>query len=142
MELELLHSYLLVGAVLVGVGVVGVLARRNMIMVFLSVEMMLQGVSLSLIAWGRFYNNYDGQMMVIMIITVAACEAAIGLGLILLLEHRRRNIDIMAWHTLREASVDVPKDRNLAPEEPPVRPDWPKLPIAGLRPEEDIDEPN
>lgn len=136
MELPLLHNYLLVGAVLVGVGLIGFLARRNMIILFLSVEMMLQGVSLSLIAWGRYHNDYGGQMMVIMVITVAACEAAIGLALILLLEHRRRNIDIMAWHTLRESSVGEPEDKNLAPQEPLVKPDWPTLPVAGLRPAE------
>ena len=135
MEIELLHNYLLVGAVLVGIGMVGFLARRNMILLFLSVEMMLQGVSLSLIAWGRYHNDYGGQMMVIMVITVAACEAAIGLALILLLEHRRRNIDIMAWHTLRESNIDEPEDKNLAEEEPPLEPDWPTLPVAGIRPE-------
>ncbi|MGD9128225.1 MAG: NADH-quinone oxidoreductase subunit NuoK [Planctomycetia bacterium] len=136
MELGLLHNYLLVGAILVGIGVVGFLARRNMIIMFLSVEMMLQGISLSLIAWGRYYNDYSGQMMVIMIITIAACEAAIGLALILLLEHRRRNIDIMSWHSLRESCVEEPEDKNLAPEEPIEKPDWPTLPVAGRRPEE------
>ena len=135
MELGLLHNYLLVGALLVGVGIIGFLARRNMIIMFLSVEMMLQGISLSLIAWGRYYNDYGGQMMVIMIITVAACEAAIGLALILLLEHRRRDIDIVAWHALRESSVEEPEDKNLAPEEPPRKLDWPTLPVAGRRPE-------
>ena len=78
-ESALLNGYLLVGAILFGLGLVGFLSRRNMILMFLAVEIMLQGVSLSLTAWSRFHNNFDGQMLVLLIITVAACEAAIAL---------------------------------------------------------------
>ena len=59
-EYALLHNYLVVGALLFGIGLIGFLSRRNMIVMFLSAEMMLQGVSLSLVAWGRFYNDFGG----------------------------------------------------------------------------------
>ena len=54
---------------------VGFLVRRNVIVMFLCAEMMLQGVSLSLVAWGRHHHNWDGQSLVIFVIAVAACEA-------------------------------------------------------------------
>ena len=75
-EIALLYDYLAVGALLFGVGLVGFLSRRNMIVMFLCVEMMLQGVSVSLVAWGRCHNDFGGQALVIFIIAVAACEAA------------------------------------------------------------------
>ena len=78
-ELALLHNLLVVGALLFVTGMVGLLARRNVIVMFLSTELMLQGVSLSLVAWSRFRNDWGGQMLVIFIIAVAACEAAVAL---------------------------------------------------------------
>ncbi|MEM8679409.1 MAG: NADH-quinone oxidoreductase subunit NuoK, partial [Planctomycetota bacterium] len=70
----LLQHYLAIGAILFGIGLAGFLVRRNLIVMFLCVEMMLQGVSLSVIAWGRFHGDWSGQTLVIFIITVAACE--------------------------------------------------------------------
>ena len=100
-----LNNYLIVGAMLFGIGLIGFLSRRNMIVMFLSAEMMLQGVSLSLVAWGRFHNDFGGQMLVMFIIAVAACEAAIALALILMLFRAPRQ----AWTSpsgsdLREAN--------------------------------------
>ena len=103
-EVVLLNNYLLVGAVLFGVGLVGFVCRRNMIVMFLSAEIMLQGVSLSLVAWSRFHNDFGGQMLVLFIIAVAACEAAVALALVLMLFHRRGNLDIAEWRGLREAN--------------------------------------
>ena len=103
-EIALLYDYLAIGALLFGVGLVGFLSRRNMIVMFLSAEMMLQGVSLSLVAWGRFRNDFGGQMLVIFIIAVAACEAAIALAMIVMLFQRNGKLDIAAWHELREAN--------------------------------------
>ncbi len=76
-EAALLQNSLLLGAALFSIGLVGFLCRRNMIVMFLCAEMMLQGVSVSLVAWGRWHNNWDGQVLVIFILTVAACEAAL-----------------------------------------------------------------
>lgn len=133
-ETALVNNYLVVGALLFGIGLVGFLSRRNMIVMFLAAEMMLQGVSLSLVAWGRFYNDFGGQMLVIFIIAVAACEAAIALALILVLYQRRGSLDVALWQQLREDNLPPYVDRELP--EPPAEPsrEWPKLAPAGREP--------
>jgi len=133
-ELALLNNYLIVGAVLFGVGLVGFLTRRNMIVMFLSAEIMLQGVSLSLVAWSRFHNNFGGQMLVLFMIAVAACEAAVALALVLMLFQRRGNLDIAGWHLLREANQPPPAE--LPPLDEPTPPvELPHLSPAGVAPE-------
>jgi NADH-quinone oxidoreductase subunit K len=130
-----LHSYLAVGAMLFGIGLVGFLSRRNMIVMFLSAEMMLQGVSLSLVAWGRYHDDLGGQMLVIFIIAVAACEAALVLALVITLFERHGRLDIADWQTLREASQPSFQDKPL-PEELEEQPEsWPRLTPAGIVPE-------
>ena len=79
-DVVLLHNYLIVGALLFGIGLVGFLARRNMIVMFLCAEIMLQGVAVSLVAWGRFHNNWGRQIIVIFILAVPACDAGIALA--------------------------------------------------------------
>src|SRR5215210_6700526 len=101
-ELVLLQNYLVVGALLFGIGLIGFLSRRNMIVMFLAAEMMLQGVSVSLVAWGRYHNDWGGQILVIFILTVAACEAAIALALVVALFQRSGSLDIAFWQRLRE----------------------------------------
>jgi NADH-quinone oxidoreductase subunit K len=134
-ELHLLTNLLVVGALLFGLGVVGFVSRRNMIVMFLAVELMLQGVSISLVAWGRYYNNFDGQVLVIFIIAVAACEAALALALILMLFHRRGSLDVAVWQQLREANAPPHVDREL-PEEAAYQPTpWPTLTPSGVQPE-------
>ena len=134
-EIALLNDYLIVGAVLVGVGMIGFLSRRNMIVMFLAAEMMLQGVSLSLVAWSRFHNDFGGQMLVIFIIAVAACEAAIALALVIVLFQHRGELDIAAWQTLRETDQPPFEDKPLkpAPGEEPEH--WPHLAPAGIAPD-------
>ena len=73
-----LWHYLAVAAVLFGIGLVGFLTRRNLIVMFLCAEMMLQGVSINLVGFGRFHNNWGGKMLVVFMITVAACEAGMN----------------------------------------------------------------
>lgn len=138
-EPALLQNYLLVGAVLFGVGLIGFLVRRNVIIMFLCVEMMLQGVSISLVAWGRFHNSWDGQALVIFIIAVAACETGIALGLILVLCQRGGSLDIAAWQQLREEGQPGFVDHEI-PEEPEKAVIWPKLTPAGIEPEVDPEE--
>ncbi len=134
-ETALLHNYLIVGALLFGIGMVGFLSRRNMIVMFLAAELMLQGVSLSLVAFGRFRNDFGGQVLVLFIIAVAACEAAIALALILMLFRRSGKLDIAFWHTLREDDQPPFEEQEL-PEEPDRRPEaWPKLTPAGVQPD-------
>jgi NADH-quinone oxidoreductase subunit K len=134
-EIVLLNNYLIVGAILFGVGMIGFLSRRNMIVMFLSAEIMLQGVSLSLVAWSRFHNDFGGQMLVLFIIAVAACEAAVALALVLMLFHRRGNLDIAVWRGLREANQpgfqEEPSPEAMADEMEPL----PHLSPAGVAPE-------
>src|SRR4051794_40309550 len=99
---DVLRNYLLVGAALMAVGMVGFLARRNLIVMFLSAEMMLQGTALTLVGFGRYYGNWTGQVFTIVILTVAACEASIALALILVLFHRRSSLDVSLWQDIRE----------------------------------------
>ncbi len=129
-----LQSNLAIGAILFGVGLAGFLVRRNLIVIFLCAEMMLQGVSLTLVAWGRFHDQWDGQILVIFIISVAACEAAIALVLVLMLSHRAGNLDIASWQSSREEGVRPYRDRAI-PEEVVQEHDWPELTPAGIRPE-------
>jgi len=139
-ELTLLYSYQVVGAMLLGIGIVGFLARRNMIVIFLSVEMMLQGVSVSLVSWGRFNNDWGGQVLTVFVITVAACEAAIALALVLGLFRRSGVLDVLYWQSLREANQEPYIEHELP--EPPPEPlkSWPHLTPAGVEPriEEDL----
>ncbi len=134
-ESALVANYLIIGALLFGIGLIGFLSRRNMIVMFLAVEMMLQGVSISLVAWGRYHDDFGGQMLVFFIIAVAACEAAIALVLVLMLFRRRQSLDIVLWQSLREESQPKYVDREL-PEEPALEePPWPQLTPAGRQPE-------
>ena len=83
-------------------GMLGFLARRNLIVMFLSAEMMLQGTALTLVGFGRYHGNWTGQVFTIVILTVAACEASIALALILVLFNRRSSLDVTLWQDLRE----------------------------------------
>ena len=68
-----LTAYLAIGAALFGFGTIGFLSRRNLIVMFLSAELMLQGVGLTLVGFGRYHGNWNGQILMIIILTVAAC---------------------------------------------------------------------
>jgi NADH-quinone oxidoreductase subunit K len=132
-ELSLLYNTLAVGSILFALGLVGFLVRRNLIVMFLCAEMMLQGVSLSLVAFGRYHNDWGGQMLVLFIITVAACEAAIALALILMLAQRTGKLDSAAWQDLREEGQPPFVDRAV-PEERVEDRVWPHLTPAGIQP--------
>jgi NADH-quinone oxidoreductase subunit K len=139
-ELALLENYLIVGALLFGIGLVGFFCRRNMIVMFLSAEMMLQGVSVSLVAWGRYHNDWGGQMLVILILTVAACEAAIALAVVLTLFHQSGSLDIAVWQRLREENQPAYVDRETPDDRAEPERQWPKLTPAGVEPQPDLEE--
>ncbi len=138
-EAALLENYLILGALLFGIGLVGFFSRRNMIIMFLCAELMLQGVSVSLVAWGRWHNDWGGQMLVIFILTVAACEAAIALALVLSLYQRSGSLDVAFWQGLREDNLPPHIDRELPPSDD-VKPHWPTLTPAGLEPPPNLEE--
>ena len=135
-EIAMLQSYLTIGAILFGLGLAGFLVRRNVIVMFMCAEMMLQGVSLTLISWGRFHNNWDGQMFVIFIITVAACEAGIALVLVLMLAQKAGNLDIASWQNAGEEGWSTFVDKEV-PEEVEEMEVWPRLTPAGVDPQVD-----
>ena len=97
-----LNYYLALSAILFSIGVVGVLIRRNGIIVFMSIELMLNSVNLTLVAFSAYLGNATGQMFVFFVLTVAAAEAAVGLAIIIALFRNKMtvNIDeinIMKW---------------------------------------------
>jgi NADH-quinone oxidoreductase subunit K len=138
-ELALLHNTLLLGGILFALGLVGFLTRRNLIVMFLCAEMMLQGVSVSLVGWGRYHNDWGGQSLVVFMITVAACEAAVALALVLLLSQRSGKLDAAYWQDLREAGQPAHLDHDI-PEDLAEEPLWPRLTPAGREPIHDPEE--
>src|SRR5437764_8715956 len=113
-----LENYLVVGALLFALGTIGFLARRNLIILFLSAEMMLQGVALNLVAFARYRGNLQGQAFVLFMLTVAACEAGIALALILMLYRSRHTLDVSEWQDLREPGQEPTVDEEPLPPEP------------------------
>ncbi|NDC52998.1 MAG: NADH-quinone oxidoreductase subunit NuoK [Planctomycetia bacterium] len=132
----LLHDALLVGAILFALGLVGILARRNLIVMFLSAELMLQGISVSLVAWSRHHGDFGGQVLVILVLTVAACEAAVALVFVLQAFARTGRLDAAAWQSLREATLPRAVDHAL-PASDAAPPRWPRLSTAGVEPAAD-----
>lgn len=132
-----LHNALLIGAVLFVLGIVGFLTRRNLIVMFLSVELMLQAVALNLITFGNAHGNYHGQSFTIFVLTVAACEAAIALVLFLAIYHERRTLDVSVWHDLGEIDIraEEPDPAKEAMQAGPApRQEFPALTPAGREP--------
>ncbi len=127
-----LWHYLAVAAVLFGIGLVGFLTRRNLITMFLCAEMMLQGVAINFLAFARYHANLHGQVFVLFVLAVAACEAAVALALFLSLYRRGRSLDASDWQDLREVGVPPALDAEPLPPAPPV--EEPLLPPAGRRP--------
>jgi NADH-quinone oxidoreductase subunit K len=128
-----LHHYLVVGAILFVLGMVGFLSRRNMIIMFLSAEMMLQGVAINMLAFARYQGNLHGQAFVLFLLTVAACEAGLALALILMLYKRRGDLDVSIWQDLREPGWEQPEEEEPLPTAP-VEPPLPQLTPAGKEP--------
>lgn len=89
-----LHSYLILSAILFAIGTIGVLTRRNAIVIFMCIEMMLNAVNLTFIAFSKFLGNLDGQIFVFFVMTVAAAEAAVGLALMIAFFKNRESIDV------------------------------------------------
>lgn len=130
------ERYLAVGAALFVLGALGFLTRRNLILMVLSSELMLHGVSLTLVTFGRMHHSLEGQAFTIFILTVAACEAGLALALILALYQSTKTLDVEVWNSLREPELPSPLDE--AREEPLHLPEpqhFPQLTPAGRMPE-------
>ena len=134
MSPQTLESYLLVGALLFVLGMIGFISRRNLILMFLSAETMLQGVAINLTAFARYHGNLAGQVLTMFILTVAACEAAVALALILMLYKTRGTLDVSVWQDLREPDVEAAEDEEPLPARKSEEP-LPHLAPAGPEPE-------
>jgi NADH-quinone oxidoreductase subunit K len=96
------HHYLILAAALFTIGVVGVLTRRNIMIILFSIELMMNAVNINLIAFSRHFEHVTGQVFAIFVITVAAAEAAVGLGIVIAMFKNKETmnineIDIMKW---------------------------------------------
>lgn len=98
--MTLVNAYILVGAILFAIGLIGFLARRNLILMFLATEVMFQGVILNLMAFGMAFMNLKGQAFALFLIVMAAVEAGLALGLVVLLFRRKENLDAEAWRQM------------------------------------------
>jgi len=89
-----LEHYLVVSGLLFCLGLLGVITRRNILVMYMSLELMLNAANLALVAFSRFNNNLNGQVMVFFIITVAAAEVSVGLALIVALYRKRQTAHV------------------------------------------------
>jgi NADH-quinone oxidoreductase subunit K len=97
-----LSAYLILSGILFTVGVIGFLVRRNLIVMFMSIELMLNAANLAFVAFSRYLNSMDGQIFVFFVMTVAAAEAAVGLAIILAVFRTKETvnadeINLMKW---------------------------------------------
>ena len=96
-----LSHYLIVSAVLFAIGTAGVFLRQNLITILLSIEIMLNAVNLTFVAFGRHLGSVDGQIIVFFVITVAAAEAAVGLAIVISLYRHRESLNPDAFASLK-----------------------------------------
>ena len=96
-----LGHYLIVSAILFAIGTAGVFLRRNLITILLSIEIMLNAVNLTFVAFGRQIGEVDGQIITFFVMTVAAAEAAVGLAIIIALYRHRESLNPDAFTTLK-----------------------------------------
>jgi NADH-quinone oxidoreductase subunit K len=96
-----LEHYLFLSAILFAIGLLGVLTRRNLLIVLMSVEIMLSAANITFVAFSRYGSNLDGQVFVLFSFVVAACEVAVGLGIIIAAFRRVGSVDMLMWRRLR-----------------------------------------
>ena len=96
-----LSHYLIVSAILFGIGTAGVFMRRNLITILLSIEIMLNAVNLTFVAFGRFLGQVDGQILTFFVMTVAVAEAAVGLAIVISLYRHKESLNPDAFTSLK-----------------------------------------
>ncbi len=98
---ELIHHSIILAAILFSLGLLGVLVRRNIIFMLISLEVMLNATGLAFVAAGSYWDQPDGQIMFLAVVTLGAAEVAVGLGLTLLLFRRYQSVDVDNLKELR-----------------------------------------
>lgn len=93
--------YVIVGAVLFALGLVGFLSRRNLIIIFLCTELMFQGAVVNLVAYSRLHENLEGQSFALFLLAIAAVEASLALALVVLLFRRKGTLDVDVWRMMQ-----------------------------------------
>jgi NADH-quinone oxidoreductase subunit K len=93
--------YIILSLILFFIGVLGFVIRRNLLVLFMCIELMLNSVNLALITFSRIFQNLEGQMLVFFVITVAAAEATVGLAIILMVYRTRKSVDIDQLNTMK-----------------------------------------
>ncbi|MBI4789082.1 MAG: NADH-quinone oxidoreductase subunit NuoK [Chloroflexi bacterium] len=88
------NHFVILSAILFSVGAIGVLVRRNPLIMFMSIELMLNAVNLAFVAFSRYLNRLDGQVLVFLVLTVAAAEVAVGLAIIVAMFRSRANVNV------------------------------------------------
>ena len=88
------HYFVILSAILFGLGVIAFIFKRNIITVFMSIELMLNAVNLAFVAFSQLWQRLDGQVFVLFVVVVAAAEAAVGLGIIILIFHNRQSLNV------------------------------------------------
>ncbi|MHC4606646.1 MAG: NADH-quinone oxidoreductase subunit NuoK [Planctomycetota bacterium] len=86
-------KFLVLSSVIFGIGAFGVVARRNLLIVLMSIELMFNGVNVALIGFARYWQNVEGHVFVLMVMAVAAAEVAVGLAIVILLFRNRKTVD-------------------------------------------------
>lgn len=89
-----LNHYLLLSAILFAIGALGIMRRKNLLMLFFSTEIMLNAANVALVAISKYYGNIDGQIFALFIIAIAASEVAVGLGLLIVMYRRHKSLDL------------------------------------------------
>jgi NADH-quinone oxidoreductase subunit K len=95
------NHFVLLSAILFSIGAIGVLIRRNPLIMFMSIELMLNAVNLAFVAFSRYLNNLDGQVFVFLVLTVAAAEVAVGLAIIVALFRSRATVNVDEVNALK-----------------------------------------
>ena len=96
-----LNHYMVLSAVLFSIGIMGVLLRRNAIIILMSIELMLNAVNLDFVAFSKYNHNIDGQVMVFFVMTIAAAEAAVGLAIAVAVFKRFKEVNISYFEKLK-----------------------------------------
>ena len=97
-----LTSYAIVSMILFSLGAIGVISRRNIFVIYMSIELMLNGINLFLVTFARYHFNMDAQVITIMVIAIAAAEAAIFLSVIILLFRSKKSLDTDVFTILKQ----------------------------------------